>query len=233
MLLELDGARLLTDPVLRGRLAHLRRHAPPVGALEPVDAVLVSHVHRDHLDRRSLRRVATASTVAVVPEGCASLLAGLAFGSVRELNAGASLALDGAVVEAVPAWHEARRDPGTPVRPAVGYLAAGVWFAGDTGLHPDLARLRGRVEVALVPIWGWGPSLGPGHLDPGQAAQAIALVRPAVVVPIHWGTLLPLGLGRSHAHVLTDPPRRFAARVAELAPEVRVATLPVGGSLEL
>jgi L-ascorbate metabolism protein UlaG (beta-lactamase superfamily) len=96
-----------------------------------------------------------------------------------------------------------------------------------------MEALRGAVDVALVPIWGWGPSLGPGHMDPEGAARAVALVRPRIAVPIHWGTFLPIGLGRRHARVLRDPPEAFARHVARLAPTVRVVTLAAGESHEL
>lgn len=96
-----------------------------------------------------------------------------------------------------------------------------------------MAGLVEALDAALVPVWGWGPSLGAGHMDPAQAAEAIALLRPRLAVPIHWGTFLPLGLGRGHAHLLRDPPHEFAAHVANLAPATHVAILAPGTSLEL
>jgi L-ascorbate metabolism protein UlaG (beta-lactamase superfamily) len=119
---------------------------------------------------------------------------------------------------------------------AVGFVVEGkrrVYFAGDTELFPGMADLAEALDVALVPVSGWGPSLGAGHMDPAQAAEAIAMLRPRLGVPIHWGTFLPLGLGRRHAHLLHDPPREFAAHVATLAPATRVAILAPGSSLEL
>jgi L-ascorbate metabolism protein UlaG (beta-lactamase superfamily) len=233
VLLELDGTRLLTDPVLRGRVAHLRRHAPAPPALDPVDGVLISHVHHDHLDRPSLREVAGPETAVVLPRGAGRLLRGLPFGTVHEVAAGEAVNVGGVEVRAVPAWHSGQRLPGTAALDALGYVAGGVWFAGDTDHDDRMAELRGAVEVALLPIWGWGPSLGPGHLDPDSAARTVALVAPQVVVPIHWGTFLPIGSGRRHGHVLTEPAERFAAQVAEVAPSVRVATLAPGESLSL
>jgi len=233
VLLEVAGLRVLTDPVLGRRVAHLRRHAPLPPDPRPVDAVLISHVHRDHLDRASLRRIAGPDTLAIVPHGAAGLLRRMPFGGVREVGAGDTVALATAAVRAVPAWHLARRTPGGRAHESVGFLVDGVWFAGDTGLDDRMADLRGSVEAALVPVWGWGPSLGPGHLDPEEAARAVALVRPAVAVPIHWGTFLPLGLRRRHGELLTRPAREFAAHVERLAPSTRVATLAVGGSLSL
>jgi len=235
-LLELGGVRLLTDPLLRGRVAHLRRHAPASGgavAVEPVDAVLISHAHHDHLDRPSLRGLARAETLAVVPRGTTHLLRGLGFGGVHELRAGEHAAIGRARVEAVPAWHPTRRFPSPVERDALGYLVGRIWFAGDTGLHPAMAKLRGRVDVALLPIGGWGPKLGAGHLDPASAAQAAALVAPQVVIPIHWGTFLPLGTHRRHGALLSEPAEAFAIQLADEAPSVRVATLAVGASIDV
>jgi len=168
---------------------------------------------------------------AVVPAGAAPLLDGLAFGAVREVRPGVSVRMGEAEVLAVPAWHDGRRHPGARALDTLGFLVDRVWFAGDTGLAAELAELRGAVDVALVPVWGWGPKLGPGHLDPADAARAIALIAPRVAVPIHWGTYYPIGLrpqGR-----LSEPPAEFAARAAELAPAVRIEQLAPGGSLAL
>jgi L-ascorbate metabolism protein UlaG (beta-lactamase superfamily) len=233
VLLEVAGARLLTDPLLRGRVAHLRRHAPAPAPLDPVDGVLISHVHHDHLDRPSLRMVARPEAGIVVPRGATRLLRELPFGAVHEVGAGDELALGGATVRAVPAWHSGQRWPGTAALDALGYVVEGIWFAGDTDYDGRMEELRGAVDVALVPIWGWGPSLGPGHLDPDAAARAVALVAPEVVVPIHWGTFLPIGARRRHGAVLSAPAQAFAAEVARTAPGVRAAALAPGESLDL
>jgi L-ascorbate metabolism protein UlaG (beta-lactamase superfamily) len=232
VLLELARVRLLTDPLLRGRVAHLRRHAPAPDVEGAVDAVLISHVHHDHLDRPSLRTLAGPATAAVVPVGAAKLLRGLPFGAVHEVRAGEAVIVRETEVHVVPAWHRARRRPGAPVLDALGFLVDGVWFAGDTGLHDDLAALRGRVSIALLPIWGWGTSLGPGHLDPASASRVLAVVRPEMVVPIHWGTLLPFGLRRRHRDLLHLPAAEFAECAARAAPDVWVRTLAVGETLE-
>lgn len=233
VLLELGGGRLLTDPLLRGRVAHLRRHAPAPAPPGPVDGVLISHVHHDHLDRPSLRTLADPRTAVVVPRGATRLLRGLGVGAVHEVAAGDAVHVGELAVRAVPAWHSGQRLPGTAALDALGYVIDGIWFAGDTDYDDRMAELRGAVEVALLPIWGWGPSLGPGHLDPQSAARAVALVAPEVVVPIHWGTFLPIGTGRRHGALLTEPAERFAAQVAAVAPSVRVAALAPGESLTL
>ncbi|ADB51384.1 MBL fold metallo-hydrolase [Conexibacter woesei] len=230
-----DGTRLLTDPVLRSRVAHLRRHTPTptAEAIGRVDGVLVSHVHHDHLDRPSLKGLSQTSTGILLPRGAGQLVRSLPFDPVHQVTAGDAVGVGGTEVHVVPAWHPTRRWPRSAELEALGYVVDGVWFAGDTDLDDGMEALRGSVDVALVPIWGWGPSLGPGHLDPEGAARAVALVAPRVAIPIHWGTYLPFGLTRRHGHLLRAPALQFAAHVARYAPSVRVETLSPGETLEL
>jgi L-ascorbate metabolism protein UlaG (beta-lactamase superfamily) len=237
VLLEIGGARLLTDPLLRTRLGHLRRHGGPPRpeVSENIDAVLVSHVHLDHLDVRSLRSVGRGAR-AVAPRGAGRLLRRIGFAEIDEVAPGEGITVGDATITALPAVHTARRRPlGAPVD-TLGYDVAGaqrIYFAGDTELFEDMRSLAGRFDVALLPVWGWGPSLGPGHMDPLSAAQAVALVRPLVAVPIHWGTFFPVGLDALRGSALVEPPRVFARHVAELAPEVEVRVLAPGDSLAL
>jgi len=228
-----SGARLLTDPVLRDRVAHLRRQVPTPKAPEHVDGVLLSHLHHDHFDKPSLRRVAGDQTTVVLPKDATPYLSGITFGTVDEVRAGDRVTIKGATVEAVPAWHDGRRrpGPGAPHHVTLGYVVDGVWFAGDTELNEGMSALHGDVDVALIPIWGWGSTLGPGHLDPRDAARATALVAPRIVIPIHWGTFLPYGVRRRD--LLTMPPLEFSRYVAELAPATRVVKLSPGESVSL
>jgi L-ascorbate metabolism protein UlaG (beta-lactamase superfamily) len=237
VLVEMDGVRVLTDPVVRARLAHLRRHAPPVApeVVADIDAVLISHLHSDHLDVPSLRRLPRRARL-IGPRGAGRILRRLGFASVTELAPGQRVSVGDVVVTAVPATHDGRRWPLGRAAGAVGFVLDGaqrVYFAGDTDLYEGMADLSRGLDVALLPVWGWGPSLGPGHMDPEAAARAACLLRPRVAVPIHWGTLFPVGLAHRHPHLLADPPHEFARHVAELAPEVRVEILAPGGRLEL
>jgi L-ascorbate metabolism protein UlaG (beta-lactamase superfamily) len=235
-LIEAGGARILTDPVLGGRVAHLRRHAPAPAPLGRVDAVLLSHLHRDHADGPSLRAVAAQDVPVIVPRGAASTVRKLGPRDVRELAAGESVELaDGVTVHAVPAVHDGRRSPlSRSAADTLGYVVeAGprIWFAGDTELHDEMRALDAP-DLALLPIWGWGPTLGGGHMDPRDAAAAAALARPGLVVPIHWGTFLPLHTPH-RKDVLTTPAEEFARHAAELAPGVRVEVLAPGGRVRV
>ena len=236
VLVEIGGARLLTDPVLRNRIAHLRRHAPTVAAPRDVDAVLVSHAHRDHLDLPTLRTLSPPPPLIVAPAGVGRTLRRLTGSSVREVRPGDDLDISGARVEAVPAIHDGRRSPVAQVSESLGYVLSGdgarVYFAGDTAVN-DAMRDLGPIDVALMPIWGWGPSLGPGHMDPGEAVDALTLIRPQIAVPIHYGTLLPIGLRRRYGHVLRDPLERFQELAAERAPDTQVVVLGPGEDLAL
>jgi L-ascorbate metabolism protein UlaG (beta-lactamase superfamily) len=236
VLIELDGVRVLTDPLLRKHVLHLRRAAPlDVDEAFDVDAVLLSHLHYDHVDLPSLRQLDRTIPL-VVPRGAGGLVSRQGFRSVVELSAGEETAVGNLTIRAVPAEHASSRIVGKKAE-ALGYVVAGsrdVYFAGDTDLFPGMTDLTGALDVALLPIWGWGPSIGPGHLDPRRAAEALAVLRPRAAVPIHWGTYYPLtSTRRTPPAFLSAPAEKFERAAAELAPQVEVHVLPVGGTLPL
>ena len=228
---EMAGSTVLTDPLLTATVGPLRRvlPPPPASAWAGVDLVLVSHLHGDHLHLRSLRMLGPGVRV-VVPRGAGAWLRRRGVHRVDELAPGESLTHGRLRVTAVPARHSGHRwGPrltSGPDTAAVGHLVEGdggtVYACGDTDLFDGMTRIGDRgVDVALVPVWGWGPTLGPGHLDPRRAAEAVARIRPRVAVPVHWGTLavrgattLP-GLAGRYRRLLVEPPRRFAAAVAD------------------
>jgi L-ascorbate metabolism protein UlaG (beta-lactamase superfamily) len=236
VLIELDGARVLTDPVLGGWAGPLRRMAPspaPEASAANADVVLVSHLHADHADLASLRRLERARMV--VPHGAGEWLGERGLPDVTELRPGEELQVGPLRVEATFAAHQGRRHPlGIDVAP-VGFVVRGsrtVYFAGDTDLFVAMADLAGTIDVALLPVWGWGRSLGPGHLDPERAAQAAARIAPRVAIPIHWGTFsLPWPYPRPSDP--RAPACAFATAVARIAPAVEARVLQPGERVEL
>jgi L-ascorbate metabolism protein UlaG (beta-lactamase superfamily) len=237
VLLELSGTRVLTDPVLRPRLAHLVRRAPAPApdVAKGLDAVLLSHLHLDHADARSLRRIERSVPV-LAPRGAGGLLRRLGFGTVHELAPGEDVELGAVTVTAVEAIHDGRRHPLAAQAGAVGFFVAArthrVYFAGDTDVFDGMADLGDGLDVALLPVWGWGPTLGAGHMDPPAAARAAALLRPRVAVPVHWATFYPAGLARWRGAPLTEPGPAFARLVAAAAPDVEVRVLAPGESMD-
>ena len=236
-LIRLEGTSVLTDPMLRAGLGPLRRQGPPPPHALPKlpDAVLISHLHRDHLDIPSLRLV-PSKTPLVVPRGAARLVAKAGPHPVVELGRGETVSIGEVEVTAVPAEHGGRRDRwGNEIEP-VGYVIRNeersVYFAGDTDLFDEMSEV-GPVDVALLPVWGWGPSIGEGHLDPETAARALTLVRPRLAVPIHWGTFYPAGVRRWRPEPLVEPPQEFARLARELAPGVEVRVLQPGSETSL
>jgi len=233
VLLELDGARVLTDPVLRKRVAHLRRvEGPDAQVQRDVDAVLVSHIHHDHLDLPSLRL--HRSWPVVVPRGAGPFLErhGL---QALELEIGEETHIGALTVRATLAEHHARRGGLGFAAPAIGYLICGssrIYFAGDTDLFEGMRDLAPGLDVALLPVAGWGPRVPAGHLDSLRAAQALSLLQPRVAIPIHWGTYRTVGSSRD-ASTLREPAEEFKRLAAELAPQVDVRVLPVGGSVDV
>ena len=159
------------------------------------------------------------------------------FDNVIELPSGQSVDLgEGLTITATKAHHSGFRPPLGPRAEAVGYLldhdSERVYFAGDTDLFPGMSDMEG-VDLALLPVWGWGPNLGRGHLNPVSATAALQLLKPRACVPIHWGTLWPMGMGRVTPHRLTKPPIEFQRRAAELTPEVAVLLTPPGETVPI
>ena len=230
-LIELDGAVMLTDPLLRARIGHVRRIAPPAAALPPLDAVLISHAHRDHLDLPSLRRLPDGVPVYAPP--AAAAVVRRAGRSVQALLPGDRVRIGEVEVLAVPARHDGRRVPVGSERRAIGYVVSGsasVYFAGDTDLFAGMRELAG-MDTALLPVWGWGPKVGPGHMDPERAARAAALLAPRTAIPIHWGTYASPGAWWREDPEL--PARDFAHLAAAHAPAVAVRILSPGHSAPL
>ncbi|MER6436683.1 MULTISPECIES: MBL fold metallo-hydrolase [unclassified Streptomyces] len=237
--LEDSGTRVLTDPLFARRLAHLRRRrgAPPPPEAAAADVALVSHLHADHLHAPSLRLLAPGTRV-LVPEGAVRAVPALRRLDrlrVTEVTPGDRVRVGDLVVRVVSARHDGRRIPVGPHRsPALGFVVEGearTYFAGDTGLFDSMAEEVGPVDVALLPVGGWGPFLGAEHLDAARAAQALARLMPRSAVPVHYGTYWPIGMDGVRPHEFHAPGDEFVRLAAESAPEVAVHRLDHGQSV--
>ena len=199
VLVDLAGVKLLTDPLLRNRVTHLRRAAKvDAAALRGVDAVLISHLHYDHLDMPSLQRLGREMPV-VAPKGAGALIkrqAGIT--NVTEMRAGEEIQIGALTVRAVPAEHDTGRLPFGARAEPLGYVIEGagrsVYFAGDTDVFPGMAELAPR-RCRAAPDLGLGADDGAGPHGSGRAAEAAALLGARLAIPIHWGTYYPVHLG--------------------------------------
>lgn len=229
--IRLDDALIVTDPVLRDRIVHLRRKSQVDPAtLAGVDVILVSHIHHDHLDRPSLDRLDLGAQV-LVPAGAGGLLRRRGFRFVREVVAGDEVDVGGLRVHVTHAEHASGFRMGAGRTQPVGYVVDGtrsVYFAGDTDLFEGMGEL-GRIDAALLPVAGWGSRLPAGHLDPVRAVEALALTEPRLAVPIHWGTYAPWRAPRGD----DTPAKAFAELAATIVPAVDVRVLRPGESCPL
>ncbi|MBT0995782.1 MBL fold metallo-hydrolase [Cellulomonas sp. DKR-3] len=238
------SVRVLTDPLLRRHAGLLRRRgaAPRREDWTGADVALVSHLHHDHAELGSLELLAGVPVVSAPANAHWLRAHGVAGVGVAE---GTGWTVPGTDVRVVPvaAVHGDRPMPHRP-NAAVGFvLVAGdlrVWFAGDTAPYAGMAHLTevagGPVDLALLPVGGWGPRLSGGHMDPVQAARVVATVGARWAVPVHWGTLhapvsrhLPPGWMNAAGPAFAAAVQRedVACGVHVLAPGGAV-TLPVG-----
>lgn len=187
--------------------------------------MLLSHLHHDHAELRSLRMLGNAPVV-TGPANAAWL-------GRRGLRGVAPLGWydvgNGVLVRLVKAVHHARPMPHRP-NEAHGHLlrtgVVAVWIAGDTELYDEMTELPGyagrdRIDLAVVPVGGWGPRLSPGHMGPEEAAVACAMTRARWALPYHWGTHHAPLVGR-FGDWMDRPLARFEEALARTSPESRI-----------
>ncbi|MGL5819763.1 MAG: MBL fold metallo-hydrolase [Phycicoccus sp.] len=205
-LVELDGARILLDPVWSERcspsqyVGPRRLHAVPVSleALGRVDAVVISHDHYDHLDMATVRALAAADgPLFVVPLGVGAHLEawGVPPHRVRECDWGDEVDVSGVRLTAVEAQHFSgrglRRDGTLWASWVLAGPAGRVFFSGDTGFFDGYAGLGeqyGPFDVSLMAVGAYDPAWHDIHLNPEEAVEAARLLRGGLVLPIHWCT---------------------------------------------
>ncbi len=239
--IEMDGVRLVTDPVLRRLVGPLYRRVPQP-LREPMvdpDAVLISHLHLDHYDPRSLR-LFRRDTPVLAPVGAGLSLHWRGFRCIHEVSPGERLRIGAVEVVVTDARHRGTRHPLAARTPSVGYIVAGsrsVYFAGDTGFFSGIADVwPERLDLAMLPIAGIGPLMPEfKHMSPRHAIMAMELLQPRLVVPIHWGTYhLPgTAIMRMRPDFHRRAPYVFMAQATALEPEVHTVLLRPGETLPL
>ncbi len=240
VVLDLDGTRVLTDPLLRRHAGLLRRRggAPAPELWSGADACLVSHLHHDHAEVGSLRLLGDVPVVAA-PANTHWLRQHVPTAVGLNSDEWWTVPETDVQVRRVPAVHGHRPMPHRP-NAATGFLlragSTTVWFAGDTAPYPLMAHLAdladAPIDLALVPVGGWGPRLSGGHMDPVQAAHAVAACGARQAVPVHWGTLhAPASRGLPPGWMDRAGPA-FVAACARIAPQCETMLLAPGDRVD-
>ncbi len=242
LLLEIDGARVLIDPVWGDRASPFtfmgpkRFFAPPLALAElpPVDVVIISHDHYDHLDVPTVKALAARRVRWVVPLDVGAHLAswGVDARNITELDWWSAVKVGSLTLTATPARHFSGRGLGDAGRTLwAGWAIAGpthrVFYSGDTALHDEFAEIGkklGPFALTMIETGAYSAMWADVHLGPEQAVLAHRLVRGDVMLPVHWG-LFDLAL-----HGWTEPMERVL--VAAERAGVRVASPRPGGMVE-
>jgi N-acyl-phosphatidylethanolamine-hydrolysing phospholipase D len=226
VLVQLDGVSFLTDPNWGQRsgpfsgLIGVRRYTPPgiaLNDLPPIDFVLISHDHYDHLDEPTVRRLArTFDPLFIVPKGIKAWLADRDITRAVELDWGESVVVKGLTVVCTPAQHGGGRtaiDQGRRLWSSWAVLGSKrFYFGGDTGYYRHFKQTGdalGPFDLAALPIGSYTPReiAKPVHISPEEAIQAALDLRAAHFVGVHWGTF---ALAREP---YDEPPKRLTAEI--------------------
>ncbi len=245
-LIQIGGLNLLTDPMWSDRASPVPFAGPrrwvapgvPLAALPPIDAVLVSHNHYDHLDHATVRRLAADHPGAtwLVPLGLASFLRRRGARHVHELDWWDDVRVGPVTLGCAPARHFSSRHVADRNRTLwCGWTVAApmrrLYFAGDTAYHPaftDIGRRFGPFDALLLPIGAYAPRwfMRSVHMMPEEAVQAFLDVqqgRPAAMVPMHWGTF------KLTDEPMDEPPARVRAAWDAAGPPAGQLWVPMHG----
>lgn len=243
-LLQIDGRRVLIDPVFSKRLVLLRRQRHPgvrVEELPSIDLVLLTHAHMDHLDMASLRRVIRATRrlsgrtpEVVVPRGVEDLVDKLGFSQVHRLQWWESITVQGLKITMTPCKHWGARMFRDMHRGYGGYVVEGggqsVYHSGDTAYFDGFCEIGKRLkpQVALLPIGAYFPdSYRAVHTSPEEAVKGFVELGAEQMVPMHYGTFR---LGREP---MDEPLKRLEAEAARLDIKGQVKVLEEGETMHL
>ncbi|MEU2183349.1 MBL fold metallo-hydrolase [Streptomyces thermolilacinus] len=238
-IIRIGGLTVLTDPVWSRRILGTPARVTPVGVrwedLPPVDAVVISHNHYDHLDAPTLRRLPRTTPV-FVPAGLGRWFRRRRFTTVTELDWWESAELGGVRFDFVPAHHWSKRTLTDTCRSLWGGWVLSdrrhrrVYFAGDTGYGHWFRRIADRhpgIDVALLPIGAYAPRwwLGDVHTDPEEAVRAFRDLGARIMAPMHWATFV-----LSSEPVMEPLTRLHAAWDSTGLPRDRLWDLAIGES---
>ena len=242
-LVEIEGRRVLFDPIWSQRcspsalIGPRRLHRVPMRLedLPPLDAVVISHDHYDHLDMATVRRLAALQSVRfVVPLGVGAHLErwGVRQSRIVELDWDESTTAGGLTLTATAARHfsgRLRQDNSTLW---ASWVVAGrdrrVFYTGDSGFFPDYAAIgeaHGPFDATLVQVGAYSPYWPDIHMTPEEGVATHLAVRGGLLVPVHWCTF-NLAL-----HPWSEPMERLTAEAA--AHDVRVVIPKPGQLLDL
>ena len=223
VLVEIDGRRLLLDPVWAERVSPLsfagprRFHPPPLPLtdLPPLDAVIISHDHYDHLDRSVIRVLGASGVPFITSLGVGGRLEkwDVAPQRITELDWEQSTLVEDLTITATPARHFSGRGVLDTDRTLwASWVIAGpqhrVFFTGDTGYFSGIAQIGegyGPFDTTLIKIGAYGPTWPDIHLTPEDAVRVHVALRGKVLVPVHWGTF------NLAFHAWNEPPERLLA----------------------
>ncbi|MBA3541816.1 MAG: MBL fold metallo-hydrolase [Deltaproteobacteria bacterium] len=242
VLLELDGRRVLTDPIFGKRVSPVgfigprRFHPVPaeLADLPPIDVVLLSHDHLDHLCKPTMRALARSGVPVVTALGVGAHLERYGFtpDRITELDWHESVELAGLRLTATPSQHFSGRTLGGRNRTlwaswVIQSERRKVFFSGDTGLTPEFADIgarHGPFDLVMLEIGAFHPSWGTIHLGPENALEAFRMLGGGTLLPVHWGTF-SLGF-----HAWDEPAEQLLA----LAPHyhARILTPRLGAAFE-
>ncbi len=243
-LIQLDGVNILTDPIWSDRVSPVsfagpRRLVPPgirFEDLPPIDVVIISHDHYDHLDAPTVERLErTFHPRFVVPLGIKAWLADAGVRDAVELDWWASTRAHGLTFTATPAQHSSGRGlTDQNLRLWASWVIAGrghrLYFAGDTGYYgvfPEIGRRLGPFDVAALPIGGYSGVAGhnPNHLNPEEAVRVFEDLHARLLVPMHWGTF------ELNREPFREPPDRLMHEALRQGVEEDMAVLTQGQTI--
>ncbi|HEX2062534.1 MAG TPA: MBL fold metallo-hydrolase [Thermoanaerobaculia bacterium] len=240
VLVEIDGVRIMTDPVLSRVVSPIpigpeRFHRPPIALeqLAHIDAVVISHDHYDHLDMKTVQQLAPRGTHFFVPLGVGAHLErwNVPAAQIHEMDWWEAIPWKGVVIHCTPARHYSgrkRMDNSTLWSSwAIRGPRHSVYYSGDTGYAPHFAEIRRRVgptDLALIKVGAYGETWLDIHMDPESAVQAHTDLEAATLLPVHWATF------NLSYHAWDEPIRRTLAAAAKK--NVHVVTPRIGERYE-